>query len=264
MKTQLVKSNQDRLGGRLISTITGFALLAAIATPSMAGDQNTCPSSVIPPVVPTHPYGLTYAEWLTKWWQWSLAFPVSADPEYGTADISASQHGDVWFLPAPLGGGTATRSGNVPEDTALFVPILTFEADNTGCPTYGNATAAQLLALVQGGWSGVATTSCSIDGVAVTGMDNPTSSAYLTTTAPFTYKLASTDNVLANYTGFVGETCIPDGTTVSPTVAEGVCVMIAPLSVGPHTIHIAATAPAYGIVYDVTFNLTVVHPKKGK
>jgi hypothetical protein len=69
--------------------------------------------------------------------------------------------------------------------------------------------------------------------------------------------VASQDNVLANYPGFVGETCIPDGTTVYPTVAIGVCVLIHPLSVGHHTIHIAASNPTFGIAYDVTFSLEV-------
>jgi hypothetical protein len=238
------------------------ALLMAAVTPTLADDGAVCNPGVIPPIVETHPYGLTYAEWLAKWWQWSLVFPVSADPENGTASLSAGQSGDVWFLPVPLGGGTATRTGTVPEGTALFVPVLTFEVDNTGCPTYTDFTVAQLTAELQGGWSAVTATSCTIDGVAVTGMDNPTNSAYLIQTQPFSYKVAAYDNVLANYPGFVGETCIPDGTTVNPTVAEGICVMIRPLSVGTHTIHIGAAAPAYGLTYDVTFDITVAPHKK--
>jgi hypothetical protein len=239
-------------------------LLMAAVVPGHADDGKVCSPGVIPPVVETHPYGLTYAGWLAKWWQWSLAFPVSSDPEYGTADLSAGQSGDVWFLPTPLGGGTATRTGIVPEGIALFVPVFTFEADNTGCPTYSDFTVAQLTAELAGGWSAVTATSCSIDGVAVVGMDNPTNSAYLVTTRSFSYKVAAYDNVLANYPGFLGETCIPDGTTVNPTVAEGMCVMIRPLSAGTHTIHISAAVPAYGITYDVTFDITVAPHKKDK
>jgi hypothetical protein len=264
MKKQFKPTNHILPRGRWLLALAVSALLTGSVAPVLADDDSVSAPSVIPPVLPTRPYGHTYAQWLAKWWQWSLAFPVSADPEYGTADISANQSGDVWFLPAPLGGGTGTRTGTVPAGTALFVPVLTFEADNTGCPTYSTFTAAQLAGLVQGGWSAVTTISCTIDGVAVAGMENPTNSIYLVQTQPFSYTLATSDNVLANYPGFVGETCIPDGTTVNPTVAEGTCVMIRPLSVGTHTIHITGAAPAYGLAYDVTFDITVAPHKKDK
>lgn len=250
MKNRRTQLNQ-LLGARWVPALAALALLSGTIVPALATD------SVIPPVADNRPYGHTYAEWLVKWWQWSLAFPVNADPEYGTADISANQSGQVWFLPAPLGGGGGTRTGNIPAGTALFVPVLTLEADNTGCPTYTDFTAAQLAGLVEGGWSAVTATSCSIDGVAVTGMENPTNSNYLVETPPFSYSVASHDNVLANYPGFVNETCIPDGISVYPTVASGVCVLFHPLPIGSHTIHIGAAAPAFGLFYDVTFNITV-------
>jgi hypothetical protein len=250
--------------GQWLPAVAISAFLASAVMPTLADDGTVSSPGVIPAVVETHPYGLTYAEWLAKWWQWSLAFPVSADPENGTAELSSKQSGEVWFLPAPLGGGTATRTGTVPEGTALFVPVLTFEADNTGCPTYTDYTAAQLTTEVEGGWTAVTNTTCTIDGVAVAGLENPQTSPYLIVTKPFSYTLAAHDNVLANYPNFVGETCIPDGTTVDPTVAEGVCVMIRPLSVGTHTILITAAAPSYGIVYNVTFNLTVTPHRSDK
>jgi hypothetical protein len=251
MKNRIKQSNHSPVSGGWVPALAALALLSATVAPTLASD------GVIPPVTASRPYGHTYAEWLVKWWQWSLSFPVNADPEYGTADISAHQSGSVWFLPAPLGGATATRAGTVPAGTALFVPVLTFEADNTGCPTYTHFTADQLAGFVAGGWSTVTATSCSIDGVPVSGMENPTNSIYLVQTPPFSYTVASHDNVLANYPGFVNETCIPDGVTVYPTVAEGICVLIHPLPIGPHTIHIGASNPTFGIAYDVTFNITV-------
>lgn len=261
MKNRTKLTTRILLAGQWLPALAVSALLTASVAPALADDGAVCSPGVIPPVLATHPYGHTYAEWLAKWWQWSLAFPVSDDPENGTASISTDQSGDVWFLPAPLGGGTATRTGTVPEGTALFVPVLTFEVDNTGCPTYTDLTVAQLTAELQGGWSTVTTTTCTIDGVAVAGLENPTNSAYLIQTPPFSYKVAPYDNVLANYPDFVGETCIPDGTTVNPTVAEGICVMIRPLSVGTHAIHIGAASPAFGLTYDVTFDITVARHK---
>jgi len=261
MKTHNTSKHNKPPTRRTISALAALALLLTAALPAWAGGGNVGNPGILPPQ--SHAFGHTYGEWLAKWWQWSLAFPVNADPENGTADISAGQSGHVWFLPAPLGGGTATRTGTVPPGTALFVPVLTFEADNTGCPTYTDYTAAQLAGLVQGGWSFATETSCSVDGVAVTGMDDPQTTPYFVQTPAFSYTVASHDNVLANYPGFVDESCIPDGTTVYPTVAGGVCVMIAPLPVGQHTIHIAGAVPAFGLFYDVTFDITVA-PEKGK
>src|SRR5208283_2271583 len=110
MKNSIQLLNHNFLAGQWLPTLATSALLVAAVSPARSDETNIWNSVIIPPVVQTRPYGLTYAEWLAKWWQWSLAFPVSADPENGTADISSKQSGDVWFLPAPLGGGTATRA----------------------------------------------------------------------------------------------------------------------------------------------------------
>src|SRR5580658_8829095 len=106
MKNRSILSYHFLSSGQWLPALAVSALLTAAVAPALADDSTVCSPGVVPPVVETHPYGLTYAGWLAKWWQWSLAFPVSADPEYGTANINAAQSGDVWFLPSPLGGGT--------------------------------------------------------------------------------------------------------------------------------------------------------------
>jgi hypothetical protein len=104
MKAQISLKKNAAQPERFRPILATLLLLAATTCASLG--------QVLPPQ--SHAYGMTYAELLTKWWQWSLAFPVSADPEFGTADISANQSGPVWFLPKPLGGGTATIAGTVP------------------------------------------------------------------------------------------------------------------------------------------------------
>jgi hypothetical protein len=83
-------------------------------------------------------------------------------------------------------------------------------------------------------------------------MDNSQATPYLVWTPPFSYTLASHDNLDA----YFGYTCIPDGTTVYPAVACGVCVMIAPLPVGHHTIQFYVDDA--GTVWTVTYEITVV------
>jgi len=203
----------------------------------------------------SRPYGASYAEWSVRWWQWTLAFPATADPELGTADFSAGQSGRVWFLPPPLNGGTVTVTGTIPAGTALFGPVLDTWADNTGCPTYTDYTADQLAGFLLQTWTATTETSCTIDGVPLGGMENPQTTPYLFLSPRFSYTVASHDNLLA---AVFGEPCIPDGATVFPAVAIGVYVMIAPLPIGHHTIRLGALVGPPGPVFDVTYEITVV------
>ena len=265
-------SNNSTRSGRLAwlaqtrSTLALCAMIGAVlatagllaTTSARAGDSDCRDSAVFPPH--SHPYGASYAEWLARDWQWLFSLPTTANPGLGTADFSANQHGEVWFLPGVFAGGTVTLTGTIPEGTALFGPVFSAEWDNVGCP-YTDYTVHQLEGIVQGVWSAVTETSCTIDGVAVRGMDNPQATPYLVRTPPFSYTVASHDNIWAN---LFGCTCIPDGTTVYPAVACGVCVMIAPLPVGHHTIqfHVVYAGSVWQVpgVWDMTYEITVVPP----
>ncbi len=195
--------------------------------------------------------GASYGEWLARDWQWTFAFPADAAPGFGTAPFSANQSGKVWFLPGSFGPTTLT--GTVPEDTALFGFAYTIEEDNTACPTYTDYSVDQLIGFAETFWTQVTETSFTIDGVTVPGMENPQTTPYFVLTPPFAYTLASHDNLYANA---FGEPCIPDGTTVYPTVAAGVCVMIRPLPVGHHTIQVVDVIA--GASYELTWEITVV------
>jgi len=231
------------------AVLAATGLLAT--TSARTGDSDRRHPAVLPPN--SHPYGASYAEWSARWWQWEFAFPTTADPALGTADFSANQHGTVWFLPGVF-GGTVTQTGTIPAGTALFGAVLAGWADNVACPTYTDYTADQLQEILQGVWSAATETSCAIDGVAVRGMDNPQATPYFVWSPPFSYTLASHDNLQAN---FLGNTCIPDGTTVYPAVTCGVYVMIAPLPVGHHTIQLYAVY-AGSVFADVIYKITVV------
>jgi hypothetical protein len=252
--------------GGITCTVATLALLLTATSPAVAdnGGSNK-PEGVVPPVVETQPYGMTYGEWSAKWWQWTMAFPVTADPASNTAPPESAQSGKVWFLATAHGsattGGSATltRSITVPNGKALFFPVLTVIDDNTGCPTYNNPllTADQLAAHAAEIFTAVSKTTCTFDGVPVAGLDDPQHTLYRVQSPAFTYTVASHDNLLAAV--FDGP-CIPDGITVTPAVSDGVFVMVAPLSVGQHTIHFVGvvgpvTTPFF--FKDITYNITV-------
>jgi hypothetical protein len=141
---------------------------------------------------------------------------------------------------------TVTRTCTIPPGKALFFPLWNAWADNTGCP-YTTFTVAELTKFAEELMDNPAI-ACTIDGVPVRGIDiSAVESPYRVGAQVFSYTLAPTDNILANYYGL---SCIADGTTVYPAVEDGVYLMLAPLSAGRHTIHF--TVEGLDITYDLT------------
>jgi hypothetical protein len=239
--------------GRYGLALAGLLLLAA--APSS-------PGGILPPN--SQPFGHTYSQWLAKWWQWSLAFPADADPGSDTAPQESAQSGQVWFLAGVHGSAqtgvisVVTRHLTMPAGKAIFVPVLSTWTDNSACPTYNDFTVPELEAQNAGAWSAVTETTCTIDGVPVSGLGDPQTTPFLVQSTVFSYTVASHDNLLA---AAYGEPCIPDGTSVSPAVALAVCLMLTPLPPGQHTIHfVGVVGPAATpfVEIDVTYNINVV------
>ena len=244
MKNQITFKNPFPLR-RLAPALAGLLLLGVAAAPGQA--QVLQPS--------TAPYGFSYSDWSAKWWQWTLA--QSTDQ---TNFVSGPIAGPVQFLAGAPSSDTETRNITIPAGTALFFPVLSTYADNSGCPTFTSNTVSELQAEADGNWSYTTETTCTIDGVAVPGLDNPQTSSYFTEATPFSYTIAQNDSVL--YSTTYGLSCIPGGTTIGPAVADGVYLMLAPLAPGSHTIHFAgivgpANAPFLDL--DLTYNIIVLN-----
>jgi hypothetical protein len=78
---------------------------------------------VFPP--DSDPYGVSYAEWTSRWWQWALSIPVESNPvnDMTGANCAINQNGPVWFLAGTL-GGVVDRTCIIPSDKAILMPIL--------------------------------------------------------------------------------------------------------------------------------------------
>src|SRR5882762_10280616 len=98
-----------------------------LASQVTRGDGNPNPR-VIPPDARFH--CLSYGEWGAQWWHWAYSFPVAQFPpsQSGEVDCSLGQSGPVWFLAGTTGQGPVTRecSDGIPQDKALFFPIITY------------------------------------------------------------------------------------------------------------------------------------------
>lgn len=74
--------------------------------------------------VDSKPYGLSYAEWSAKWWQWVHSISAENNPVTDTTgkECARGQNGPVWFL-AGTYGGPVERTCNIPAGKAIFIPI---------------------------------------------------------------------------------------------------------------------------------------------
>jgi hypothetical protein len=271
---------------RLLSAALGLAMAAVMASP--AGAASAGPR-VIPPQ--SKPFGATYARWDARWWRWFYQTPVNINPEFSAAgtpdapaavDCSAGQrNGNVWFLggtflPTTTGPQVSRsdvyRTCSIPAGTFLFFPLLNDEYDNLGCPN-ATFTAKQLTAAAKLGIDDIVpgSMSATIDGDSVPGLANGRS-RYRSPSPWFSYALPA-DNVGQFFCG----TSFPPGTK-PPTVkghpgatADGVYLMLAPLSPGTHVIHFGGElnvpsdptppppAGSVDFIQNINYTITVTH-----
>lgn len=77
----------------------------------------------------SRPFGITYAQWTAKWWQWVLSIAETENPLVdGTGrNCAINQTGPVWFLAGTL-KGPALRSCAIPANKAILFPVINVEA----------------------------------------------------------------------------------------------------------------------------------------
>jgi hypothetical protein len=202
---------------------------------------------VIPPNA--NPLGLTYGEWSARWWQWAFSLPVADNPffdEGGDCTNGAQgQSGPVWFLTGVINtSGSAVRNCTVPAGRMLFFPIL-----NVECATLENngSTEADLRTCTESYMSVATSLAAELDGKPIQRLQRFRAASPL-----FTYGPLPADNVV-QFIGFDA----PEGAT-SLSAADGFYLMLAPLSVGHHTLRFTGTfeiSPPFTL--NITYHLTV-------
>ena len=228
-----------------------------VVGPASAGGGGNGNAAVFPPNA--RPLGLSYAEWSARHWQWEFSMPVDRHPLFDTADGGEGQSGKVWFLggtfaltEGPEGEviGRVTREVTVPKGTLLFFPLVDVEASTIE----GNGTTEDELrasAEFFADFIAPASLFCEIDGRAVTNLTD-----YRVQSPLFTLGPLPENNILQSF-GLDA----PAGAT-SPSVSDGVFVMVKPLAVGEHTIRFGGVidlSPVGGPVFvqDITYHVTV-------
>lgn len=168
--------------------------------------------------------------------------PAAGNPLLDNTGASclSGQRGPVWFLVGAF-GDPVTRECSIPEGTALFIPLINGVDVNTS-----SQSAAELRAEIDQCIDATTTLTLTVDGRSV-----PRREIMRVRSRVFSVSLPD-ENLLG----------LPAG-IYSPAVDDGFYVLLAPLRVGPHTVHFTAARGGCAISpdpfsLDVTYKLTVV------
>lgn len=233
--------------------------LAAPLTFAGGGKGGGAADALVYPVG-SSPHGAGYAQWSARHWQWLYSLPVDGHPLFDTADASAGQSGNVWFLGGTYAAsetvpnvfvGVEDRSITIPSGTALFFPLSDVEVstlEGNGDDVAELAAIAELFA----GFIDPNDLTLEIDGKSVTRLAD-----YAVESGPFIFGPLPPNNVLAAQ-GYDA----PAGSTTR-SVSDGYFAMVKELPVGTHTIHYTSTLDATPIggpifLQDITYRITVV------
>ncbi len=210
--------------------------------------------------VNSKPHGASYAEWSAAHWQWLFSLPIDAHPLADTADCSAGQTGNVWFI-----GGSffsteivpgvfladVERTCTIPSGTALFFPLVSIEASNVE----GNGETEEELrdfATFLTDFTDTSSLVLEINGQPVSDLESLRAESPL-----FTFGPLPANNVL-EASGYDA----PEGTT-GLSVSDGYWAMLKPLPVGTHTLHFGGAVDLTSIggpifIQDIEYTITVV------
>jgi hypothetical protein len=190
------------------------------------------------------PYGMTYGDWSTKFWQWymkipSIPGPHPADDSSGAA-CNKSQEGPMWFL-AGSAGSKQTRSCVVPYGKALLLSPINVECSIAENPTL--KTEAELRSCAKEDQDQVNSLKLIIDGVSLSNV-----SKYRVASPFFNYTLPENNNLGLD-------------PQVTQVVSDGYWIILKPLAKGNHTIQSTGAAidptGVYSFASDVTWHITI-------
>jgi hypothetical protein len=187
-----------------------------------------------------------------QWWQYAISIPTSVNPllDPTGADCMVGQRDPILFLVGTFYGGPAmpVRTCSVPAGEWLFFPVINSVQINVPgvCGQTGPLSVAELRSLAAPVIDSATNMSVTLDQRPVKNLVRIKSDVFATT--------IPVDNIFNFPCG--GLNTVPPG-VYSPSVDDGYYVLLKPLSVGTHTLHIHADG-AGGLTVDVTYTLNVI------
>jgi hypothetical protein len=225
----------------ILIVVVGLLLAPAVHPFAMA-QNNGVNEAVFPS--DSKPYGIPYAEWTAKWWQWANSIPTPLNPASDKTgqNCAQSQGGPVWFLAGTF-GGKADRTCTIPGGKAILFPIINSECSYKENPT--SKTESDLRACAKHFQDETTQMQASVDGVPVQNLQ-----MYRVQTPLFNETFPS-----ANGAG------VSPGNTQA--AADGNWVFLKPLAAGKHELHFSGVSVDFTstgtntFATDATYHITV-------
>jgi hypothetical protein len=196
----------------------------------LGGDPN--PGIAFPPG--SSPYGVSYAEWTGRWWNWALGQPYGSDPitDPDGSFCDLGQTGPVWYLAGTF-GTTVSRTCNVPAGKAILFPLVNVYVNfPCGCPAC--AVPGLDPALIE---SCLATLGADyMDDITAMEADLDGTSLQ----QPFDYRVHSGLFTLLPHASWGAVDACVTGDP-QPTISDGFWIMLMPLSIGEHVLRFKAS-----------------------
>lgn len=203
--------------------ITAFTMVLTTATAA-------APITGVKPPDGTAYYGHTYGEWSAAWWQWMLGQGFGPFGDQSGANCADGQDQAVWFLAGGPFPPAVERDCTIPANTPIFFPVANMAYLPTNQAHNDNVTSGrQITGNFMDKLLRKRTFRVEIDGAVI---DHEQLKQYRVASPAFeaVYFGASYDRI----------------------VADGVYLLLEPLTTGPHTIRFTVLDWT-----DVTYHLTV-------
>lgn len=182
----------------------------------------------------SYPYGVSYPEWVARWWKWAFSIPIENNPvtDMTGENCAVNQDGPVWFLAGTV-GGVVDRSCTIPAEKAILLPIL-----NHGGTLANSQSEEELLEYTKKEMDIGINLDVTVDNIRLGGLES--------------YRVASPifDVVLPEKNLFGGRPGPTKG------ASDGYWLFLEPLPKGKHNIHSFGSCLAgkirIGVNYDIT------------
>jgi hypothetical protein len=249
MKKYFVTSRAATIAITIIS-----AIIVIFATPATSPQaESTAQAGALSLVFPANsmPYGMTYEQWTTKWWQWFLSIPQDQSPANDPSGIQCAinqNDTDVWFIAGNFGGHTE-RTCTIPAGKGLVIEPVGWTCNDKqdlrpSTPRDSNTIETELKKCTQDPIKQLKLAVVEFNGERI-----PNIADYIAT-SPLS-SVTFPNNALFN---------APEGQALF--VSTGPTVITKPLPPGNYIIHTAAQIidpinPAYNFANDVTIHINV-------
>jgi len=174
-----------------------------------------------------------------EWWQWATSIPTSVNPLLDTsgANCMLGQHGPVWFLAGFSGTGTGSRTCSVPDDKFILFPVannININTPNVCGQDPNNIPIRTLRQIPRDAINGITEASAELDGKALKNVRRIRSDAFAVAFPE--------ENIFDAPCTSAGFGNVPAG-VFSPSVDDGLYVLLRPLDEGSHILHFRAVNP---------------------